>query len=127
MSDLKILFSNKHEIRMGSPYFIAELTIEGIDIEIPKANWQDKFAISADRKFIILVGFDLAKNEPGFRFHIVDVENKKVVKTKRFRGLVNKMSVKDRKIKFNKFLYSKSESIKNGELCCNTDDEFEIE
>lgn len=123
---LKVIFSNRREIRMDSPYMRADLKIEGLDIVIPNACWQDKFAISEDKKFMALVSFDLSDNEPGFEIYIIDTDNKTITKTKRIFGLVNNICIVDRKIKFNKFLYDKTKS-KTGELCCNIDDELDIE
>jgi hypothetical protein len=124
-NNLQVTFSNRQEIRMGSPYMRADLKIEGIDIAIPNASWQDKFAISKDNKFIALVSFDLAGNEPAFKIYIIDTDKKTIRKTKRIFGLVNNISIVERKIKFNKFLYDKTKS-KTGELCCNIDEEIDI-
>lgn len=110
---------------MGSPYMMADLHLEGLDLEMPNACWQDKFAISKDRKFIALICFDLSDNEPGFQIYIIDTFKKTITKTERMFGLVNKISIDDKKIKFNKFLFDKTKS-KTGELCCNIDDELEI-
>ncbi len=123
---LKISFSNRREIRMGSPYMMADLHVEGLDIVIPKACWQDKFAISKDRNFIALISFELSDNEPGFEIYIINTNKKTITKTKRIFGLINNISIIDKKIKFNKFLYNKTKS-KKGELCCNIDDELDIE
>lgn len=123
---LKVIFSNRREIRMGSPYMRADLKIEGLDIVIPDACWQDKFAISVNKKFMALVSFDLSYNKPGFKIYIIDTDNKTITKTKRIFGLVNNISIVDRKIKIDKFLYDKTKS-KSGELCCNIDDELDIE
>jgi hypothetical protein len=123
---LKISFSHRREIRMGSPYMSADLHLEGLDFEIANACWQDKFAISKDEKFLALVSFELKDNKPGFEIHIIDTDRKTVTKTKRISGLVNEIMIEDRKIKFNRFLYDKSKS-KAGELCCNIDDELDIE
>ncbi len=123
---VKLSFSNRREIRMGSPYMSADLHLDGLDIEIPNACWQDKFAISKDNKFIALISFDLSDNEPGFEIYIIDTDRKTITNTKRMFGLVNKISIDNRKIKFNKFIYDKTKS-RIGELCCNIDDELEIE
>lgn len=124
-NEVKINFSNRNEIRMGSPYMSADLHLDGLDIEIPKACWQDKFAISEDKKFVALIGFDFMDNEPGFEIFIINTDKKTITKTNRIFGLVNKISIDGRKIKFNKFLYDKTKS-KAGELCCNIDDEVGI-
>ena len=122
---IKISFSDRREIRMGSPYMRADLKVEGLDLIIPKACWQDKFAISKDKKFIALVSFDLSENEPAFEIYIIDKDKNTITKTKRIFGLLNKIRIVDRKIMFNKFIYDKRKS-KTGELCCNFDDELDI-
>ncbi|HEV7350785.1 hypothetical protein [Telluribacter sp.] len=105
---------------------MADLQLVGLDLVIPNGCWQDKFAISKDKKFIALISFDLSDNEPGFEIYIINTDKKTIAKTKRIFGLVNNISIIDRKIKFNKFLYDKTKS-KTGELCCNIDDELDIE
>ena len=110
---------------MGSPYMLAQLHLIGLDIEIPNATWQDKFAVSEDEKFIALIGFDFKDNEPGFEIFIINTDKKSITKTNRIFGLINKISIEGRKIKFNKFLFDKTKS-KAGELCCNIDDELDI-
>lgn len=125
LKKIKIKFINRHEIRMGSPYMMADIQIEGLDIEIPNASWQDKYAISKDNKIIILIGFDIAENEPGFELYIIDREKKTVTKTKRALGLINKIRVEGKIIKLNKFIFDRTKT-KTGELCCNVDDELEI-
>lgn len=111
---------------MGSPYMMADLKLEGVNVKIPKTSWQDKFAISENKKFIVLIRFELTDNEPGFVFYIINTEKEKVKKTQRIFGLINSVGIENQKIKFNKFLYDKTKS-KKGELCCNIDEELEIE
>jgi hypothetical protein len=124
-SNIKIIFSNRREIRMGSPYMIADLNLVGLQMELPQACWQDKFAISNDNKHIALISFNLSGNEPGFEIYIIDTDKKTITKTERISGLVNRISIINRKIKYNKFLFNKSKS-KANELCCNIDEEFDI-
>ncbi len=47
---------------MDSPYTMADLQLEGLDIEISNGCWQDKFAISKDKEFITLISFDFSDN-----------------------------------------------------------------
>lgn len=125
-NQVKLSFSNREEIRMGSPYMSADLHLEGLDIKVPNACWQDKFAISKDNKFIVLISFDFSNNEPGFRICIIDTDRKAITHTKRMFGLVNEISIDNRKILLNKFIYDKAKS-KTSELCCNVNDEIDIE
>lgn len=49
---IKITFKNKYEIRMGSPYNLAEIEITGIKLNLPKFSWQDKYAISKNKNLL---------------------------------------------------------------------------
>lgn len=61
---IKVKFSNRNEIRMGSPYMAADVQIEGLEIDLPtRVTFEDKYAISRDKSLLILVGFDLEKND----------------------------------------------------------------
>lgn len=124
-NNLKIEFKNPQEIRMGSPYMIAELVIHGLNIDLPKNDWQNKYSISSSNKWLALVQFDLTDNEPGFIFYIVDLENEIVTMSKRIEGLLNDLKIDDDKISFNRFVYDKSKSKADG-FCCNIDDEILI-
>jgi len=124
---IKVEFENLQEVRMGSPYMIAELKITGLDVDLPKFDWQDKYAMSEDNKRLILVQFDLTGNEPGFIFYIVNTESKKIRKTNRIEGQLNSLEIENNNtIKYNKFLYDKTKSISDN-LCCNIDEKIKIE
>lgn len=92
---------------MGSPYFYADLEIQGLDIELPQKKWQDKYAIAKNNTLLILVSFDFENNEPGFRFCIIDLVSKEIRESQRIEGLLNSLKIKDHKIFYNKFLYNK--------------------
>lgn len=113
-----VSFSNKQEIRHGSPYMMAELHITGIELDLPNNEWQDKYAISNDEKWLVLVNFDLSDNTPGFVFYIINLKSKKIKITERYFGLLNNVSIKEGKITYDKFLYDKGKS-QAGNLCCN--------
>lgn len=113
-----VSFSNKQEIRHGSPYMMAELHITGIELNLPNNEWQDKFAISNDEKWLVLVNFDLSDNTPGFVFYIIDLDSKQITTTERYFGLLNDVAVKEGRIIYDKFLYDKDKS-QVGKLCCN--------
>ncbi|HEY4617670.1 MAG TPA: hypothetical protein VIH09_05700 [Flavobacterium sp.] len=123
---IKITFKNRNEITMGSPYNLAEIEISGIELNLPKFSWQDKYAISKNKKFITLVYFDFVENEPGFKIYIIDLEKGKSKSSKRLIGLLNKIEIENDTIKLNKFLYSKTKS-EYGKLCCNFDEELKLE
>lgn len=129
--EIKIKFKNKREIRMGSPYNFADIEISGIDLNLPKFSWQDKYVISKNIKTIILVYFEFQKNEPTFKLYKIDIENGKAKSSKRILGLLNKIQIVNETIKINKFVHDKTKSLEtrneNGEICCNFNEEIELE
>lgn len=110
---------------MGSPYNSCELDFTGTTLNLPKNNWQDKFAWSSDNKYLTLIQWDFDDNEPGFHFYIIDTETDTLTMTERIMGLVNNIKIKNEKIIYKKFLHNKEKS-KPGELCCYVDEEYEI-
>ena len=112
---------------MGSPYNYCH--IELIDyraLEIPKGGWQDKYAWSSDYKKLVLIQWDFENGEPGFHFFIIDTEINQIKEGQRIPGLVNKIEIENEKIKINKYLYDKEKS-EPGNLCCNIDEEYDLD
>ena len=124
-SDYKVQFSNRGEIRMGSPYYYADLKISNLEIELPKVTWQDKFAISKDSKTLVLVSYDLTDNEPGFRFNIINTLTKSIRQSERISGLLNNLKINENIIHYNKFLFNKTEK-NNAKKNFNIDEEFRL-
>lgn len=110
---------------MGSPYNSCELDFSGTTLELPTNNWQDKYAWSDDNKFLVLIQWNLNRNEPGFHFYIIDTEINTLTKTERILGIVNDLKIENSKILFKKFLLVKEKS-KIEERCCYTDEVYLI-
>jgi hypothetical protein len=114
------------EIRMGSPYNSCELDFSGTTLDLPKNNWQDKYAWADNNKYLTLIQWNLDDNEPGFHFYIINTETDTLTKSERIMGLVNDLKIKDDKIIYNKFLHNREKS-KSGNLCCHVEEDYEIE
>lgn len=113
------------EIRMGSPYNLTQFSFSGTNLELPKYDWQDKYAWSNDNKYLALIQYNLTDNKPGFHFYVIDTEMDTLVISPRISGLVKKISIKEGKVFYNKFLLDRKKS-KPRELCCHTDEEYVI-
>lgn len=100
---LRVKFNNKQEIRMGSPYNMCEITFSGEWIPVlPKDNWQDIKAASANGRYIALVQWNTKQNQPGFHIVRIDTQLKNYHKTKRIFGLCQKVYWEDGKFKWEK-------------------------
>ena len=114
------------EVRMGSPYNSCEIQLIGSDkVQIPKHEWQDKYAWSDDSRKLVLIKWSFEKNEPGFQFFIIDTTTGATTESARIFGLPNSLAIKGTKIKYNKFLLDRGKS-KPDKLCCNTDEEYDL-
>ncbi|SKA09253.1 hypothetical protein SAMN04488132_11023 [Sediminibacterium ginsengisoli] len=112
---------------MGSPYRTCEIEILGSDtIKIANGGWQDKYAFSSGNEKLVLIKWDFLKNEPGFRFVLVDVNNGKIQEGSRIEGFVNTLSISGKRISFNKFLFNRRKSVMGEGLCCHTDEVYEF-
>jgi hypothetical protein len=84
---LRPLFSGQTEIRMGSPFRIAHMRLEGDWVpDLPEGAWQDLYAHSDNGKMTALIRWDIPNNEPGFRLVIIDVQHKTVDESERIPG-----------------------------------------
>jgi hypothetical protein len=85
---LRVRFQNCAEIRMGSPFQVCHLHLEGswIPDVVSGDGWQNVSASSPDGRFIGLVQWDVTGNEPGFRIVTVDCVAREVIYSGRKRG-----------------------------------------
>ncbi len=113
------------EIRVGSPYSTCQYKFKGTSIQLPKSNWQNKYAWSLDKKFLVLIQYNFIKNDPGFLLYIIDTKMDTVKITKRIKGFVKTISVENKVIRYNKFLFD-AEKSSTGTLCCYLDEEYPI-
>lgn len=123
----EVRFTNIDEIRMGSPYNTCKIEIIGIsNIKLPAtAGWQDKYAWTPDFKQLVLIKWNTS-NEPGFHFFIIDIESGESRESPKVLGLLNNLSIIGKNIFYNKFLFNAEKSMR-GQLCCESDEIFELE
>ncbi|HYF29504.1 MAG TPA: hypothetical protein VD993_00145 [Chitinophagaceae bacterium] len=123
---VRVKIINPQEIRMGSPFNLCGIELEGLDeIELPKGNWQDKYAWSGDSIKLVLVRWNFERNDPGFSFFIIDTDTGNVKQSDRIMGLLRELEIIGSTIKYRKFLYDKSKSGHQA-LCCDIDEQYEL-
>ncbi|QDT66388.1 hypothetical protein V22_36550 [Calycomorphotria hydatis] len=84
---MKVEFINCQEVRMGSPYKICDLKLEGKWVPVlPDEDWQDVICISPCSRFVGLVAWDTQKNEPGFIVYTIDIREQKYSVCDRMSG-----------------------------------------
>lgn len=105
---LKVTFINPQEIRMGSPYNVCKIGLEGKhNIKLGALeDWQDKYAF-IDSKHVVFIKYDVAGNNPGFHFVTFNLDTGARWESERIEGLLNNFDVYDKEIKYNKFFYQK--------------------
>ncbi|MBD1397810.1 hypothetical protein H9Q13_11600 [Pontibacter sp. JH31] len=124
---LQIDFINPREIRMGSPYLLCEIKLSGrTNINLENNAWQDLSLWTDDNKYLILVKWNLEKNEPGFNFVIFNIATGDNVISERIMGCLNSMEVENGKIRYNKFLYT-GQKTEDGDLIGNFDEEYSLQ
>ena len=83
-------FSGKSEIRMGSPFNVADLELLQLAgnwmPDLPPYDWQDICAHSKDGNILGLIRWDTEDNEPGFHLVMIDAKRKTVEETERIMG-----------------------------------------
>jgi hypothetical protein len=83
----KITFDQIDEIRMGSPYNIARIKVDGgYSPDTAQESFQDKYALSSDGDTCFLVVWDSTRNEPAFTVWKVSDREKSVKKSKLISG-----------------------------------------
>ena len=83
----QLKFVNPGEIRMGSPFNIADIELSG-DF-VPKLDgfeFQDKGCVNVSGDKVLLVQWVIEKNEPGFKIWLVSAVDKTIRITDRFSG-----------------------------------------
>ena len=84
----KLNFLNPGEIRMGSPYNIADVDLSGGFVpNLDGHEFQDKGRVSASGDTVLLVEWALLNNEPGFIVWLVSHQDGTVKKSPRQEGL----------------------------------------
>ncbi len=90
----QVTFTNIMEIRMGSPFNIADVDVKGGFF--PKSgftDFQDKFAVSQDGRVCYFVLWEVAQdNTPGFRMLRVSDHDQTATTSDRFSGCCEELS-----------------------------------
>lgn len=94
---LRAYFDDCAEIRMGSPFRLCRLRLEGAWIPpVPNdLGWQNLSATSPDDRFVALVRWDHVGNNPGFRILTVDCRDRTVRMTERIPGCCESLAWRD--------------------------------
>jgi hypothetical protein len=90
-------FDDCAEIRMGSPFRLCRLRLDGAWIPLVPNDqgWQNLSAASPNGRFVALVRWDVVGNEPGFRILTVDCDDRTVQTTERIPGCCESLAWRD--------------------------------
>jgi len=84
---IEVRFVNCYEIRMGSPYNVCDIELNGTWVpRLPTRTWQDKCAQSPDGRYLALVYWDVSNNVPGFHTVVLDTVAHTVSENERIKG-----------------------------------------
>lgn len=77
----KVVFEDKVEIRMGSPFNHCTVRFEGFELpEIKEGGFQDLLSWDVDFKHLALIKWNINdKNEPGFNIYVANADNEKII------------------------------------------------
>jgi len=94
---LRAYFDDCTEIRMGSPFRLCRLRLDGSWIPpVPNdLGWQNLSATSPNGRFVALVRWDHVANNPGFRILTVDCRDHTVQTTERTPGCCESLAWRD--------------------------------
>jgi len=86
---LQLHFEPRGEIRMGSPYQLCSVQIEGPWVPDLTAEpvWSNVYGRSPDSTVVALVQWDIVRNDPGFRVVTLDSVKRTVQTSGRLVGI----------------------------------------
>ncbi len=103
---ITVHFDNLGEVRMGSPYNLATLRIDGSwNPGLRETDWQDIHAHSESGRYHALVRWDYLDGAPGFRLFLLDAQKKKVFKSDRMEGCCSSVEWRGTGFSFQTFRY----------------------
>lgn len=89
----RIRFKNVCEVRMGSPYNIAEPELVGQFVpDLSQFDFQDKSSISISGDRVAISQWAIEENDPGFIIWCISGKKRTVWKSPRFRGICEALS-----------------------------------
>ncbi len=93
---LNVRFRNHGEIRMGSPFNLYSIKLNGEWVpDLPKHGWQNTHAKIPDSRYLVLTSWETTGNIPGFYFVLVDTVKKSYVRSEVFSGCCTKLEWMD--------------------------------
>lgn len=108
----KLTFKNIVEIRMGSPFNIAEVVLFGGFVpDLSGYTFQDIGLVDQADSVVYLVQWEIENNEPGFKIWQISSNEKSICKTNRFEGCCKEMGLVDNKLSLKVFRNGKAETI----------------
>jgi hypothetical protein len=100
----KVSFKNCFEIRMGSPYQLCELVLEGDWLpELGDRAWQNKYLLSTDGQILVLSAWDVVLNRPGFKLIILNGHEHTVQETARIAGCCTSLHWSENRVAWKAF------------------------
>jgi hypothetical protein len=99
---LKVEFTDKMEIRMGSPFNQCKLKTFGFSLpELGDRGFQDLFSWSIDFNYVALVKWNInTNNEPGFNIYVADTKMDEVIfSTDRINGICKSVELTGNQLK----------------------------
>ena len=92
-------FSDCFEVRMGSPFQMCRLRLEGEwTPNLDELGWLPLCSHSPDGRYLGLVEWDTAKNVPRFRVVVVDMKLKTVERSESISGCCESISLSDSEV-----------------------------
>jgi len=99
----QVYFTDKMEIRMGSPFNHCKLEFEGFNLsDLSKIGFQDICSWGQNHKYLILVKWNIMpNNEPGFNIIALDTEKEEIIfSSERVAGICTSLSLENNQLKY---------------------------
>ena len=101
---IKVVFSDFHEIRTGSPFQSCNVRLEGSWVpELGARSWQPLSAYSSDQNCLALAVWEFGDSRPGFRVIVIDENNHSVRESGRIPGCCTSLLFFDRLVYWKAF------------------------
>jgi hypothetical protein len=90
-------FYNRREIRMGSPFNICDLRLQGDYIpDLSGFEFQDIAISSTNRQIVYLIVWSVTDNKPGFKVLKLDEAEQSMVSSSEIKGFCCQLSLKNK-------------------------------
>ncbi|MDQ7798569.1 MAG: hypothetical protein RDU76_06465 [Candidatus Edwardsbacteria bacterium] len=91
-----VKFSGMSEIRMGSPYNVGKVRVEGFDHPyLNQGDFQDRCAYDPAKQRLILVRWDPGYNIPGFYLLMLDLKKQRIFRSPTIFGCCQTMTLEE--------------------------------